>query len=130
MGRRRWTEEELLDALRTAAAEVDEPLLSTVYAARRAAGTPAPTTVIGRYGSWVAALTTAGLPLPEYAYRRRWTAEEALDAVRAWLSRTESGTWAEFEQERQAGADLPSPHVITWHFAGWKGAVAAAREVS
>lgn len=87
-------------------------------------------TVIGRYGSWVAALTTAGLPLPEYAYRRRWTAEEALDAVRAWLSRTESGTWAEFEQERQAGADLPSPHVITWHFAGWKGAVAAAREVS
>jgi hypothetical protein len=130
VGRSRWTDEEILNSLRTVGAEVDEPLLSKAYAERRGAGTAAPTTIIGRYGSWVAALTAAGLPLPEYAHRRRWTAEEALDAVRAWLSRTQSGTWAEFEQERQAGADLPSPHVITWHFAGWKGAVAAAREVS
>ncbi len=67
MSPERWTDDELLDAVRACAADEGEPLGISTYISWRKAQTrttPSEGTIGGRFGGWPAALAQAGVAAP------------------------------------------------------------------
>lgn len=121
-----WTDEELLSALQAVAEDVDGPLTSFAYNRLRAPGLPSTGAVVGHYGTWAAALAAAGLPPTGHRWRR-WTEDEALEAIAAWLAATDDHRYLTYVEAAKADASLPSVHYIDTRLGGWKLARAAAR---
>ena len=121
----RWTDEDLLDALRRAVA-ADDALTTIAYRQRVVSGDPSVSTILDRFGSWSAALEAAGIGHDALA-GRRWTADSAAVALAAWLDATGSVRVADYQADRRP--DLPSEHTLRRLFSGWPAAVAAAQAV-
>ena len=104
---------ELLDALRSAAAESGGRFIaSSDYATISSAHRwPATATIIRRFGSWQGALRAAQLD------DTKWTREATLDALRK-LER-ELGREPTYEEIRQPPNGYPSAHIIRTHFGSW-----------
>ena len=119
---RRWSDAELLDAVRTAHASNPDQLTTLVYASLRAPGEPGLSTLIDRYGSWPRVLAAAGIPARPHA---RWTRDAAAEALAHWLRASASTRLRDYRSDR--GPERPSEDTLRRIFGGWPAAVAAAR---
>lgn len=107
-----FSEAQLLDGLRAAAAELGEPLTNGDYdtwqRGRDTAGSPA--LLIRRFGSWRAACEAAGLRAnATRSTSRRWSDDELVAAVAAYLaSEGATGSYADYSAWARSVDDAPS----------------------
>lgn len=125
-----FTADEVLEALREVAAGVDGPLSSYRYQQLRRRGEhPTLGTVSRLFDSWPAALEAAGLPSTGRRWRR-WTEQEAAEAIAAWLEHAPDDRYATYAAAAVADRSLPNLYVVGRWFGGWKRARAAAYAVT
>lgn len=107
-----FTDRQLLDGLRSAAAELGEPLSNSAYDAwqRGRDGAASPALLVRRFGSWRAACAAAGLSAnATRSTSRRWTDDDLVDIVAAYLrSDGATGSFADYSAWARARDDAPS----------------------
>ena len=126
---RLWSDEDILDSLRTAAEDLELLTAGTYQVWSKEYGAPGPQTVMNGFGSWSAGLQRAGLePVlgPTRTYRNNWTTQRCIEAVRGWLETAETPTFRYYEQDLRAGADLPSRAALARQVGTWNMAVRCA----
>lgn len=107
-----FSDEQLLDGLRAAAAELGEPLTAGGYDAwqrgRDIAGSPA--LLIRRFGSWRNACAAAGLQAnATRSTSRRWSEEDVVAVVARYLrSPGATGSFADYSAWAHGQEDVPS----------------------
>jgi hypothetical protein len=111
-----FSDAQLLDALRTAAAELGEPLTNTDYDAwqRGRDDAASPALLVRRFGTWRAACEAAGLSAnATRSTTRRWSEEDLVAAVAAYLATAGStgsfadySAWARVQEGAPSGATL------------------------
>jgi site-specific DNA recombinase len=124
VGRRTWTDESALAALR-AWTEATGLTSGSKYALsqRSHAHLPSLTTLIRRFGSWPAALERCGRP-NNCVSTHRFNDREIATALRIWLDHGGDGRSASYSEHARALA-LPSFATVTAHFGTWRAAMAA-----
>ena len=125
----RYSEHDLLRALRAAADEVGDPLTVDRYHAHQTAvGGPTSVLIIQRHGTWNAACAAAGLKVnPRRAgSRRRWTRDDVAAYVAAYLRVEGSGSYAGYAAWAKETAGAPSGQTVRNTFGGWDAAKEAA----
>lgn len=134
---RRYSDEELLAALRDAAGG-DKSITGAQYTAWQALypGRPFDLTIRNRFGGWNAAVAAAGL-LPHIDLvsfgrqedpRRVWSDAQLVAWLREYASASGSTSMAGFGRWRTPGT--PSAETFRLRFGGWNGALIAAGLVS
>lgn len=119
----RWSDEEVLDCLRRAAAESGEPLSGEAY--RRWAaehGGPTSGRIGQRWGTWRKACLAAGLDVGpvKRTYHRRWSKGLMISLVADYLAETKgAGTHSGFEVWARNRKDSPSPTTLRNTFGAW-----------
>ena len=114
-----YNDEALLDALRSKA--TDGVLSAKAYQDQRTPADPSMTTIILRFGSWSTAIKRAGLRggKRHSAPTRKWTHDQMLDAVRAYVADCErtgtTPTVLGYGHWRQAHPNSPSFPTIRIH---------------
>ena len=107
-----FSTDQLLGALRAAAAELGEPLTSGAYdtwqRSRPEAGSPA--LLVRRFGSWRSACVAAGLEAnTTRSTTRRWDEEEMVGIVARYLaSPGATGSFADYSAWAREDSDAPS----------------------
>lgn len=120
--RRTWTAGEIVDALKAWAEENGRSPSFADWRYRDPAGRrPTASVVRDHHGSWLAALTAAGLTPRSSAPRSRWSRESILEAIRAHHARTgrppSRRGWAEKSDEH------PWPATVVAVCGSWSGAI-------
>lgn len=107
-----FTDRQLLDALRAAAAELGEPLTNSAYDAwqRRRADAASPALLVRRFGSWRAACEGAGLTAnATRSTTRRWSEDDLVAAVATYLAADgATGSFADYTAWARSHEDAPS----------------------
>lgn len=119
-GRSRFTDEELIAAIRRFAQELGRSPLAKELAARD--GAPSPHTYVYRFGSWTTALERAGLK-PRHGPGPKYTDEELASLLRraaGELGRTPKTT------DMNSIEDMPSVVTFIKRFGSWRSAVRSA----
>lgn len=125
----RYSEHDILGALRAAAGEVGEPLTVDRYHAHQSAhGGPTSVLIIQRHGTWNAACAEAGLKVnPRRAgSRRRWTRDDVAAYVATYLRAQGSGSYTGYAAWAKETAGAPSAQTVRNTFGGWAAAKEAA----
>lgn len=126
-----YSDEQMLDALRTVAAELrTERLTRDQYDETRAGrgGLPSGARVMQRFGTWSEACRQAGLAVRGYrtGRERQWSRDDMLAAVMDYLREPgNAGTGWEYEVWR-AGRDAPGVPTLRMVFGTWSAAKAEA----
>ena len=107
-----FSDRQLLDGLREAAAELGEPLTNGAYDTwQRGRDTAAsPALLIRRFGSWRAACEAAGLTAnATRSTTRRWSEDDLVAAVAAYLKTPDAtGSFADYSAWARSHEDAPS----------------------
>lgn len=119
----RYTDAELVEALRRWLAAGGDRRAATYSAAAKADRLPSYNTMFLRFGSWRAALGAVG----DMPAGRRWTQDEVLTAVVGWLDESDSATATAYAGAAAGDPRLPSQLTVTAKFGSWSRAVQAAR---
>jgi hypothetical protein len=131
MARQAYTDAQILEALRAAAAHGQGPLSHTRYdAVSREVGGPSSARVIQRFGSWRTACEAAGVApgTAARAYSARWHRQSVADAVARYLSEeAATGTYADYQAWAAGREDRPSGPTVRNVMGGWNEAKAATR---
>ena len=114
---RAFSDQEILRALRTWAQAHELVPLSTEWDA-----SPHADVIASRFGTWNAALSTAGLRPRQI--RRAWTEEEILDGLKRLAS--DLGRVPRASDRVGSGGEYPSPALAGRRFGSWNQALAAA----
>jgi hypothetical protein len=121
--RRAWSDEQIVDLIR---AYVDEHahLPKAMEWARASEGRPSAETIIRRFGSWRAAVETAG-----FVYSRsRYTRDSIADSFRRW--RDEHGQWPLNKDWFHVGPYWPSQATVYGFFKTWADAIEYAERTT
>ena len=117
---RRYGEEQMLEGLRAAAAEMGEPLVGDRYDEYRTEHPDLATRIwiIRAFGSWSAACASAGVAAnPGRERNRRWTEEQVLDHVRAFLAEAgPKGSFAAYGEWARDVDGAPSGPALRTYF--------------
>jgi hypothetical protein len=127
----KYTDSQMLDALRATAAGTEEPLTATGYDALRSADAPSSQAIIRRFGRWRDAQQRAGLASNRASgHTAHWSDEELIGWVARYLADpTTSGSYGGYLAWAQAVDGAPSGATIRIRFKKWSTvrAVVAAR---
>lgn len=124
-----FTDAQLLDALRAAAAELGEPLVASSYDTwQRGREGASAALVIRRFGSWVNACTAAGLAVNKTrSTTRRWTDPELVAVVARYLAAPGSpGSFAGYAAWAREQESAPSGATLRQRFPSWNSVKALA----
>jgi hypothetical protein len=129
----KYTDEEMLEALRTAAKVdgIDRPMTQVRYDELRPSfDGPSGLSIIKRYGTWREALLAADLPANKASgHKPHWTAEELLDWVARFLAEPAAGkSYSAYVSWAQVTRDAPSGPTIRNKFGKWSTALEAVQE--
>ena len=116
---RRWSDEELLDALREYAADHDGRPPTIAEANDPSRELPVAQTFINRFGGWNAAIAEAGFEPRD----RRRTDEELLDALQGLAAELDERPTTAAVADR---ADMASPGTYANRFGSWNDALREA----
>lgn len=125
----RYSEHDILSALRDAAEVLGEPLSADRYDGHQAVhGGPTSVRIIQRHGTWNAACAAAGLKVNpgRTGYRRRWTADDVAAQVAAYLRERGSGSYTGYASWAKETEGAPSAQTVRNTFGGWAAAKVAA----
>ncbi|WP_203337361.1 homing endonuclease associated repeat-containing protein [Nocardioides limicola] len=128
-----FSEQQLLDGLSAAAAELGEPLTSTAYDAwQRPRAAASPALLIRRFGSWNAACAAAGVATNKTrSTTRRWSDEDLVDLVAEYLAWSEgSGSFAGYSAWAKGREGVPSGATLRQRFPKWSEIKARAQGLS
>ena len=131
--RGRYSDRDLLDALRAAATAEGEPLSVERYERfRRDHGGPTSARVIQRLGSWNAACSAAGLTVRAAVAGkgRGWTAAEVVPYVAAYLGEGRGDSYAGYLAWARQASGAPSAQTVRNLWGSWDAAKRAARDAS
>ncbi len=106
-----YSDQQLVSALKAAAAELGEPLTATSYDAwQRGRPAASPALLIRRFGSWNGACTRAGVTTNKTrSTSRRWSDDEIVGIVAAYLASPGStGSFAEYAEWARGQEGVPS----------------------
>lgn len=124
-GVRTWTDEAILDAMRSAAT-YEYPLSGSAYQRLVDIGEingPSSALLHRRFGSWTRACELAGIEpdrLPHDGYQSRWTDADLLNYVAAYLRAPGSrGTYAGYLEWSRTTSDAPSGPSLRNRLGGW-----------
>ena len=125
--RRTWTRESIITALRDTAEHGGHPPRKLDWHYKAAWGEPrrpCTPTVLRHFGSWNAALETAGL---RPRLRSHWSRTQIIDAIRAWVDRTGTLPTHSAWQRRPSAEepDRPTAHTVIERFGSWEAALRA-----
>jgi hypothetical protein len=136
----RWTNHQIVCALRNAYATAPPPLTESRYMdwrTHQAQPQPSYLTAWRRFGSFAAALHAAGIDLESATHVGRFSNEQLLEAVQeAMAATTASLSTSRYEASREAHSDgdpalrrnLPTYTTILKRFGSWPDALRLARE--
>jgi hypothetical protein len=130
MAGRRYTDDEMLDGVRSAAVGVDGPLTVTAYDAWRTVhGGASGIGIIRRFGKWHVACERAGLRMVVSTSRKpTFTPEVIVAAVARYLEDPECrGTYGGYREWAKGRDGVPSGPTVRTHFPVWSQLVALAR---
>lgn len=115
----RWTNEQILEALREDAARLGRSPSHDGDWYYTAPHHPSAVTVARRFGSWKTALEAAGLSPNAPGTRPYWTKDRVGDAILDWRCR--EGRWPELKDWEHADPEgrWPSGHHVRRMFGGW-----------
>ncbi|MGI8675511.1 MAG: homing endonuclease associated repeat-containing protein [Nocardioidaceae bacterium] len=112
----RWSDDEVLDGLRRAAAESGQPLTGEAYRRWMAEhGGPTSGRIGQRWGTWRKACLAAGLDVGpvKRTYNRRWSKGLMISLVADYLAETKgAGTHSGFKEWARHRMDSPSPTTL------------------
>lgn len=121
-----FSDEDILDALRAAAAQCGEPLSHTRYdAVSRSVGGPSSARIIQRFGSWRSACQAAGVTSGAAVreYQQRWDRAAVVAAVADYLaSEGCTGSYADYTAWAAAEDGRPSGATVRNVMGGWNAA--------
>jgi hypothetical protein len=117
---RRWSDAEIVDAMRPWTTRHGRPPLSSDWR-RGAADHPTAALAQGRFGSWHAALETAGVA----PAGGTWTRARVLQAIRTHIDRNGRPPLGS-DWRRPDDDESPPTHVVINRFGTWSAAIAAA----
>lgn len=118
---RRWTDEELLEALTAAAERADQPLTGVDYQRSRRPTDPGASTIGLRLEGWERALHAADLEPTGRRNHRKWKRAEALLAVAGWAATTSDRRHAAYAEAARGDEGLPLPEAVGRLFPeGWR----------
>lgn len=125
MAQQKYTDQQMLDALRTAADGLDTPLSAKSYDALRPTGAPSGLTINKRFGGWNASLQAAGLPTNQASGHKAHRSDADLAAwVARYLADPETtGSYGGYEAWSKHSPDAPSAHTIRNRFRTWSAAL-------
>lgn len=128
MAQQKYTDQQMLAALRSAAEGLDVPLSAKAYDAKRPAGAPSGLTINKRFGGWNASLQAAGLPTNQASgHKAHRTDADLAGWVARYLADPETtGSYGGYATWSKAHEDAPSAHTIRNRFRTWSAAVKAA----
>lgn len=129
----KYQEADLLAGLRAAAAEMGEPLTVGKYDSYRRSHPELASYiwVIRYFRTWVEACTRAGVGVNKtHSYSSRWTDEEMLAYVAAYLEEPGSGSYAGYEAWAKEVDGAPSGPGLRARFGKWSDIKARAGEVA
>ena len=130
MARQAYSDTQILQALRAAAALTGEPMSHRRYdaVAGRVTG-PSSARIIQRFGTWRSACTAAGVTTGATSreYRPKWDSSTVAAAVAAYLAWEEStGTYTDYQAWARGHSDRPSGPTVRNIMGGWNEAKSAA----
>ncbi len=128
--RTRYSDHDLFEALRAAAATEGEPLSVERYERhRRARGGPASARIIQRLDSWRSACAEAGLEVnPSLAKTRgRWDPARVAGYVSAYLRSGSGESYAGYQAWARETPEAPSAQTVRNLLGGWDEAKRRAR---
>ncbi|WP_435770843.1 homing endonuclease associated repeat-containing protein [Nocardioides sp. SYSU DS0651] len=117
-----FSDEQLLRHLRSAAAELGEPLPASAYDAwQRGRDAASPALLIRRFGSWNEACAKAGVGTNKTrSTSRRWSDDDVIAVVASYLSRPGStGTFADYSAWAREQAGAPSGATLRQRYPSW-----------
>lgn len=119
----KYADSQLLAGLRAAAEATGQPLTVKQYDAWRAAQADEHASgiwIIRHFGTWRAALERAGLEAnTTRSTSSKWTDEEMLDQVAAYLAAGSTGSYAGYEAWAKETAAAPSAASVRARFGTW-----------
>ena len=126
----RYGDREVLASMRTWNAGIAAQPTARRWDRTRPAGTPNSSYIRGRFGSWPAALTTAGIQHPRRGRQRYWTRERILAALHHW-ERTHGRAPTQQEltasNRRKHGHRIYPPYnAVVQQFGSWTAGLRAA----
>ena len=125
VGRVTWTDEQILDALRSVA-DGDSLPVAAYEAARAKRKLPSPPWIAMRFGSWAEAKRRAGLTVGAggNANHHAWTPEQCLDAVLT-LARElrEPPTYNTYLTWHKDHPEHPCGTIVRRRLGGWRGVI-------
>ncbi|HEY9563026.1 MAG TPA: hypothetical protein VIR30_04575 [Nocardioides sp.] len=130
MAAHRWSDDDMLGAVRAAAAGHEGALTLTAYDAWRARhGGPSGIGIIRRFGKWSVACQGAGLDTVVTTTKKSAYSDEAIvEAVRRYLADPESRASYGGYREWAKGRDgVPSGPTVRTRFPAWGDLLALAR---
>lgn len=130
MAARSYTDDEMLDGVRAAAAGIDGPLSVTAYDAWRAVhGAASGIGIIRRFGKWHVACQKAGLDVVVSTTKRpSFTPDVIVEAVARYLADPNSrGTYGGYREWAKGRDGVPSGPTVRNHFPVWADIAARAR---
>ncbi len=131
-GNPRWSDEDILECLRQAAAlHPGKPLTGHRYGTvKKAVGGPTPVRILQRFGTWLAACEAAGVragTAPRRGYTRAWSESELLGWVADYLAQPGMrGTYAGYDAWARRTAGAPSAQTVRNRLGAWAAVKRAA----
>ena len=130
MAARTWTDEQMLDAVRSAADGVDGPLTVSAYDAWRSTrGQASGIGIIRRFGKWHVACEKAGLEVVVKTTKKpTYSSDLIIAAVAVYLGEPDSrGSYNGYMQWAKKRDGVPSGPTVRNHFPKWAELVQLAR---
>jgi hypothetical protein len=127
-----YSDEQVLEGLRQAAAVHGEPLSASAYDAYFPEhGLVSRSRVVQRWGSWNQACAAAGLAVnaTHSGYRSKWSAAAIAEHVADYLADVSKPSYAGYDAWQRDRPGTPSAQTVRNRFGGWKAATLAAEDV-
>lgn len=131
-GQTKYTDEDMIDAIRQASFFAAGRLRGAAYDEHRAAfGGPCKMAIIARFGTWRAGCAAAGVPAnTTRSYTSRWTEADLIDWVAAYLADPDvRGTYDGYADWAKARSGAPSGPRLRRTFPRWREVKAAASRI-
>jgi len=129
MAVQRFSDSDILDALRLVANQIGTVLSVTKYDHNRANDQPSSALIIQRFSTWNQALSAADLPQNEaqQKYKSRFTLADAIGYTREFLAEVDRPSYQGFSEWIKKQPDAPSAQTCRKLAGSWQNLLSAAR---
>lgn len=129
MAAKRYSDDDLLDALRGAASQITGLLSVVKYDQVRTRDLPSSALIIQRFKSWSNALNSAGLDFNQVnqVFESKFTLDDAIACTRQYLAQTPKPSYQDFAKWLRRKSKAPSAQTCRNLAGSWQKLLTAAK---